>query len=96
MSTAKRGQARQRARAGLAQSLSSGSDANVSADAIDHEVIRVAALPIGNKLTLPERSRCEDYARSKRDQRLEAAAVQGHVVHELVVHDCADRRRIGL
>ena len=52
MSTAKRGQARQRARAGLAQSLSSGSDANVSADAIDHEVIRAGALAIHAELSL--------------------------------------------
>ena len=70
--------------------------AKVRADAIHHEVVRVAALPVHAEVTHPFVLQCEHYARRQRDQRLEGSPIQQHVVHEHLAYHGAGSRRVSL
>jgi len=73
------------------------SDAEVGADPVHHEVVRIGALAVHAELPLVvERRRHHNRARCQHDQRLEAAAVEREVVDERPIDHGADRSRGGI
>src|SRR5205085_6640364 len=89
---AERREAGQSACAGLAEAVSTGSNADVGRDAVHHEVVGAGALAVDGELPLlAEGGAGERDAGRERDDGLEAAPVQGQVLDHLPV----ERRRHG-
>ena len=72
-------------------------DAEIGADAIHGEVVRIGALSIHAELSLVvESGGSQDHTRRKHNQVLETPAIQGKIFDEGAVDDRADGPRFGI